>query len=157
MLMRTNPFLFPAYYPVDDEHRHVSHIMFGNYEEGGYLNPYAEMVKGYRDYSRSYVLAQLELKQDLSFLTEGLQFRALMNTNRTSFFDVNRAYTPFWYTLSSYNRREDTYGLSLINENSGQEYLGYSEGPKEVSSIFYLESALNYSRDRKSTRLNSSH
>ncbi|MEC3878494.1 SusC/RagA family TonB-linked outer membrane protein [Parapedobacter sp. 10938] len=146
MVMRTNPVLFPAYYPVDDEHRHVSHIMFGNYEEGGYLNPYAEMVKGYRDYSRSYVLAQLELKQDLSFLTEGLQFRALMNTNRTSFFDVNRAYTPFWYTLSNYNRREDTYGLSLINENSGQEYLGYSEGPKQVSSIFYLESALNYSR-----------
>lgn len=146
MVMRTNPVLFSAFYPPGEDYQHVTHIMFGNYEEGNYLNPYAEMVKGYRDYSRSYVLAQLELKQDLAFLTEGLQFRALMNTNRTSFFDVNRAYSPFYYSLNGYNRRADTYSLSLINEDGGREYLDYNEGPKEVSSIFYLESALSYNR-----------
>lgn len=146
MVMRTNPVRFPAYYPADEEYEHVSHIMFGNDQEGGYTNPYAEMVKGYRDYSRSHVLAQLELKQDFSFFAEGLAFRALMNTNRSSFFDVTRAYNPFFYVLSGYNRRENTYGLSLINEDSGTEYLDYSEGPKQVSSVFYLESALSYNR-----------
>src|SRR5690606_30565282 len=88
MVMRTNPVLFPAYYPIDEDHSYLRHIMFGNYDEGQYLNPYAEMVRGYREYSRSRMLAQLELNQDLSFITEGLAFRSLMNTNRTSFFDV---------------------------------------------------------------------
>src|SRR3546814_9294988 len=96
MVMRTNPVLFPAYYPIDEDHSYLRHIMFGNYDEGQYLNPYAEMVRGYREYSRSRMLAQLELNQDFSFITEGLAFRALMNTNRTSFFDVARGYAPFY-------------------------------------------------------------
>src|SRR5690606_30282974 len=38
------------------------------------------------------------------------------------------------------------YQYFLINENDGTEYLDYSEGEKTVSSVFYLETALNYSR-----------
>lgn len=145
MVMRTNPALFPAYYP-SEVNPSVQHIMFGNYEEGNYINPYAELVKGYKDYSRSVMLAQLELNQELSFLINGLNFRTLMNTSRSSYFDVTRAYSPFYYTVSSYDRKEDEYKLSLINEDSGTEYLGYSEGGKDVSSVFYLEAALSYNR-----------
>ncbi len=147
MVMRSNPVLFPAYFPKDEEHAHLQHILFGNAEEGQYLNPYAQMVRGYRDYSRSLMLAQLEFKQDLSFLTDGLAFRTLLNTNRTSFFDVSRGYSPYYYNVGAYNRRTDEYRLSLINENTGREYLDYSEGPKEVSSIFYLESAISYNKN----------
>lgn len=145
MVMRTNPALFPAYYPAEVNPA-VQHIMFGNYEEGNYINPYAELVKGYKDYSRSVMLAQLELNQELSFLAKGLSFRTLMNTSRSSYFDVTRAYSPFYYTVSSYDKKVDEYKLSLINEDSGTEYLGYSEGGKDVSSIFYLEAALSYNR-----------
>lgn len=146
MVMRTNPVLFPAYYPIDEDHSYLRHIMFGNYDEGQYLNPYAEMVRGYREYSRSRMLAQLELNQDLSFITEGLAFRSLMNTNRTSFFDVSRGYAPFYYGLSGYDPRTGAYKVDVINENEGREYLDYAEGPKQVSSVFYLESALSYNR-----------
>ncbi len=145
-IMQTNPALFPPYYPSSIK-PHTKHIMFGNYEDGNYVNPYAEMVKGYKDYSRSVMLAQLELNQDLSFITDGLSFRTLMNTNRTSYFDVVRAYSPFYYQIDRYNRQEDLYSLKMINEDSGREYLGYSEGPKDVSSVFYLEAALNYSKN----------
>src|SRR5690606_25584486 len=69
--------------------------------------------------------------------------------NRTSFFDVSRGYSPYYYNVGAYNRRTDEYRLSLINENTGREYLDYSEGPKEVSSIFYLESALSYNKTFK--------
>src|SRR3546814_3896044 len=81
MVMRTNPVLFPAYYPIDEDHSYLRHIMFGNYDEGQYLNPYAEMVRGYREYSRSRMLAQLELNQDFSFITEGDRKSTRLNSS----------------------------------------------------------------------------
>src|SRR5690242_20861537 len=41
-VMRTNPALFPATYPLDADHQFVRHIMFGNAVDGNYLNPYAD-------------------------------------------------------------------------------------------------------------------
>lgn len=143
-VMRTNPVMFPAYYPVDAEHQFTQHILFGNDFEKNYLNPYADMVKGYKDYSRSKMLAQFELKQDLSILlTQGMSFRAMAQTNRETYFDVSRFYKPFFYT-SFYNKNTNSYSLSPINQ--GEEYLGYAEGDKTVRSNFYMESALNYNR-----------
>src|SRR5690606_11671962 len=88
-VMRCNPVMFPAYYPVMDGYRHGDHITFGGTMLPGYINPYADMVSGYKNYSRALMLAQFEVKQDLEFFTEGLTFRALGNTNRESYFDVS--------------------------------------------------------------------
>jgi len=145
-VMRSNPVRFPAYYPTDEQHQFVKHILFGNYDAGQYINPYAEMTKGYKDYTSSLMLAQLEVKQDLSFLTKGLSFRTMVNTNRNSYFDVSRFYNPYFYKLAGYDVFTNTYAIKNINPTTGTEYLGYREGPKTVSSTFYLESMLNYSR-----------
>ena len=147
-IMRTNPVRFPAYYPVDSDHVFVKHIMFGNYDDGSgtfYLNPYADLEKGYKNYSRSTMSAQLRVKQDFSFLTEGLNLDVMLNTKRYAYFDVTRAYTPFWYQGTSYNRRDDSYKLVLLNEDQGKEYLSYDPSPRTVQSSFYLQSTLNYS------------
>ena len=159
-IMRTNPVLFPAYYPVDADHAFTNHILFGNSGIGNYLNPYADMVKGYKDYSRSLMLAQVEAKQDLSFLTQGLSARLLMNTNRQSYFDVSRFYNPFYYYGAGWDRISNEYQLVLINQDAvswgsgntlpaGTDYLGYSEGTKTVLSNFYFEGAINYNRTFK--------
>jgi len=148
-VMRSNPVLFPQYYPLDDQHAFVKHIMYGNFEDGGYINPYADLTSGYKDYSRSLMLAQLELKQDLSSLTKGLSFRAMMNTNRTSFFDVRRSYNPYYYTLKGYDPSNNTYSINNINENTATEYLGYQEGGKILNTTFYMESMLNYNTNVK--------
>jgi len=148
-VMRTNPVLFPPYYPVDEDHKFVNHILFGNYEDGNYLNPYADMVKGYKDYSRSNMSAQFELKQDLNFFTKGLSVRGMVNTTRYSYFDVTRAYKPFYYHAGSWDKITNTYKLDALNEEGGTEYLNYSPGSKTVSSDFYLESSLNYDRTFK--------
>ena len=150
-VMQSNPVKFPAFFPVDEDHLHVGHIMFGGSSMGSYINPYADLIKGYKEYSKSLMLAQFELKQDLSFLTEGLTLRGLFNTNRESYFDVSRSYVPFLYEVSTYDKYSDSYKLSLLNPNTGTEYLGYSEGDKIVKSAVYLESALNYVKviDRK--------
>src|SRR5690606_11387128 len=102
-IMRTSPTLFAPYYAAEGDYSHVKHTMFGNFGEGNYLNPYANMVKGYRAYSRSMMLAQLELKQNLSFVTEGLSFRSLANTTRNAYFSVRRQYSPFYYHLLGEN------------------------------------------------------
>ena len=157
-IMRTNPVLYPAYYPVDEAHAFTNHILFGNYDKGNYLNPYADMVKGYKDYSRSLMLAQVEAKQDLSFLTQGLSARILINTNRQSYFDVSRFYNPFYYSAGGYDRITNTYQLTEINPDpvgatvvpqGGTDYLGYNEGTKTVLSNFYFEGAANYNRTFK--------
>ena len=143
-IMRTNPVLFPPYYPVDKDHSFVNHILFGNYEDGNYLNPYADLQRGYKDFSRSLMLATLQLSQNLSALTEGLSVRVMANTTRNAYFDVNRFYNPFYYAAGPYDKSTGAYNLSLLNETSGTEYLGYNEGAKLINSTFYLESALNY-------------
>lgn len=146
-VMRTNPVLFPPYFPVDESHRYVRHIMFGNYDlASSYLNPYAEMVKGYRDYSRSLMMAQFELEQDLSFVTEGLKLQGMINTNRRSYYDVDRFYDPFYYQVGTYDKRADTYTIFPLNENFGTDYLGYDEGAKEVSSTSYVQASALYNR-----------
>jgi len=145
-VMRTNPVLFPAYYKPDSANVFTKHILFGNYDKGQYINPYADMTKGYKDYTTSQMSAQFELKQQLDFITEGLSLRAMFNTNRYSYFEVSRYYTPFYYQASMYDKTSDTYTLDPLNELSGTEYLDYNEGTKDINSTTYFETALNWNR-----------
>lgn len=144
-IMHSNPVLFPAYYPAEVS-PFTPHIMFGNYDNAQYINPYADMVRGYQDYSRSQMSAQFEVNQKLDFITEGLNFRTMLNTLRNSYFSVSRAYNPYYYSLDGYDLATKTYQIGLLNENSGSAWLGYSEGPKLISSDFYMESALDYQK-----------
>lgn len=145
--LATNPVLFPAYYEPDVNNANTRHVLFGNAgSDAEYINPYADMVRGYKDESRSMILAAVELKQDLSFLTEGLNARVLGNTNRESFYNVFRSFNPFYYSLSSYDHETNSHKLFALNPDSGTEYLNYNEGDKFIKSSFYFEGALNYNR-----------
>ncbi len=144
--LQTNPVLYPQYYAPDVENAFSKHILFGNAGQGNYLNPYADMVKGYKDESKSNMLAVIELKQDLSFITKGLTLRGLGNTTRESFFNLNRSYSPFYYSLSSYDAAINKYSLFELNPNNGTEYLQYNEGDKSIGTSFYFEGASNYER-----------
>jgi TonB-linked SusC/RagA family outer membrane protein len=147
LIMHTNPVLFPAYFPVTEDSKFINHIMFGNHPDG-YTNPYAEMVRGYKDWSRSQLLAQLEAKQDMNFLTEGLSVRAMLNISRLAQFSVNRFYIPTYYAIGSFDKMTGEYSLKRLNEN-GTEYLDYGENPGDrmINSTFYFEGMLNYARD----------
>lgn len=146
LMVHSNPVLFPAYYPADEEFKYAQHILFGNYNNSK-INPYAEMVRGYKEKSRSQILAQLELKQDLEFITKGLTARGMLNVSRLSQFAVNRLYNPFYYEIGNYNRLTGDY--KLIETHIGTEYLGYGElpGEREQSSSFYFEGSVNHVRD----------
>lgn len=145
-VMRTDPVLFPPYFPHTEETAHIQHILFGNYDQGQYINPYADMVKGYKDYTKSLILAQFELKQKLDFITKGLNLRGLFSTNRYSFFDVSRFYNPFYYSAIGYDKYKDTYQLYNLNPTTGTDYLTYNEGAKEITATSYIELAVSYDR-----------
>jgi len=144
-VMRSNPVLFPAFFTPDAANQHTQHILFGNGENANFLNPYADMVKGYKDYSKTLVLAQLELRQNLDALLKGLSIRGMFNTTRYSYFDYSRFYNPFYYRIGGYDKYTDTYVLDPLNQEHGTEYLGYTEGRKDVSSTTYFELSPQYS------------
>ncbi|MDR2037730.1 MAG: TonB-dependent receptor [Bacteroidales bacterium] len=145
-VMHSNPVLFPAYYPASEQYKYVNHIMFGNYDQGQYMNPYAQMVKGYKDYNRSQMIAQLDLRQDLKMFTEGLSARAMLNVTRDSYYEISRAYNPYYYELAYYDPQTKEYQLNLLNEDTGSEYLGWGQGAKTVDSDIYVEAAVDYNR-----------
>jgi len=145
-IMRTDPVSYPAYYTPDEQFKTKKHILFGNTDQGQYINPYAEMVKGYKEYSKSTMMAQFELKQNLDFITKGLKFRSLFSTSRYSYFDIKRSYSPFYYKMAGYDKATNVYTLAAINPDTGTDYLGYSLGTKDVSTKSYLEAALTYDK-----------
>ena len=148
--MKANPVLYPKFYEPDAQFQNSNHILFGNAGQfGDYLNPYADLMRGYKDESYNNFLATVEIKQDLGFIAEGLKFRILGNTSRYSFYNLERKYNPFYYALGNYDFQNDLYTLTALNPNQGTEYLNYSEGNKIITNSTYFESALNYSKTFK--------
>ena len=145
-IMRTNPVLFPAVYAPDARHQNSRNTLYGNSGNANFINPYAELTRGYKESSTSMMLAQFELKQDLEFITSGLRARLLGNTTRNAYFDVVRSSVPFYYTVQSYDQRTDEYLLRVLNSNQGRNSLDYVEGAKSVYSTFYSEAAVDYDR-----------
>lgn len=145
-VMRANPVMFPPYYLPDEGNKYTKHILFGNGPNANYINPYADMVRGYSEYSRTTIVAQAEINQKLDFITEGLNFRIMANTNRYSYFDLQRAYSPYYYIIEHYDKKDQTYRLKNTNEESATEWLSYNPGSKSISSSFYLEAAAQYDR-----------
>ncbi len=151
LIMKSNPVRFPAIYPKNDpnnegNYTYIQHTLFGNADNGQYMNPYAEMVRGYEDYGRSNMGAQIELKQNLSFITKGLSARALFNTNRVTAYSVARTLVPFYYGLASYNKYSGIYSIAALNPSSGTEYLNFVPNSKSITAKTYFEAATDYSR-----------
>lgn len=144
--LASNPVLFPKYYPAQGQYATTQHILFGNYGDGNYMNPYADMVKGYKEYSRMALVAQAEIKECLDYITKGLSARALVSTTRSSYFDVNRFYNPFYYKMSYYDPSTGEIDLTNTNPKEGTEYLFYNEGAKLISTSTYIEAAVDYNR-----------
>ncbi len=158
-----SPVLFPAYYPADAANLGANHILFGNvggsdgtksnsllYPNG---NPYAQLLKGHKNSSESRMSAQLELNQNLNFLTDGLKFRGLLSTNRYSYFDSQLSYSPYFYNYNSYNKQANTYSLTWLNPNKGNdlsnvptEYLVYNKNEPNANSFLYFQGALDYAK-----------
>ncbi|PWK77112.1 TonB-linked SusC/RagA family outer membrane protein [Mucilaginibacter oryzae] len=148
--LHTSPVDFPAYYPPDDANLLTKHILFGNKASSNgslsYINPYAQLLMGHKNFSESRMQAQLELNQNLDFLVTGLNFRGMFSTNRYSRFESLRAYSPFYYTATNYNPQTNKYVLQWLNPQPGQaqEYLGYRPGGSTLNTYLQFQGNLDY-------------
>ena len=142
-VMKTSPVLYPKSYPATDEYANNTHVLFGNANKGAYINPYADMVRGYKESNNLLVAAQAELKQKLDFITQGLDARVLVSTTRSSYSDLTRAINPYYYQ-ANYDKTNNSYTLTNIVE--GEEYLSYNQGAKNINTTNYIEAAVSYGR-----------
>jgi TonB-linked SusC/RagA family outer membrane protein len=158
--LSSNPVMFPAVYPKSLL-PYIQHPLFGSaptqglgaLQGGLFVNPYAEMVRGYQTYKTSNIEPQIEIKQKLDFITKGLSASSMAYLQRYSYYSVLRGYNPFYYTANVDPVNPEVYTLSALNDGGtgslgvpGTEYLGYSELPKVVTSKMYLQGTINYLR-----------
>ncbi|RZA00489.1 MAG: TonB-dependent receptor [Sphingobacteriaceae bacterium] len=164
IVMHTSPVDFPAYYEPDAANLNTKHILFGNIAaQGGgsatnpdvnpvsYINPYAALLRGHKNFSESRMLAQFEVNQTLDFFTKGLAFHGIFSTNRYSRFESQMGYNPFYYNIGSYDRSSNQYTLNWLNQQTtgsyaATEYLNYSPGGSTLNTFLYLQGVLDYSR-----------
>lgn len=145
MVMQANPVNFPKYYDKDESTQFVNHVLFGNKGNGGYPNPYAEMVRGYKDRFSSTTTAQFQLEQDLSMITKGLKLRGMASLNSYSLSEVGRGFTPFYYGLKEVDGESGViHSVEQISE--GTEYLTTGTSYKTANNSFYFEGVAQYNR-----------
>ena len=145
-VMQANPVLFKPYYEPDEQYSYANHILFGNYGDANYINPYAQSLRGYNEYSKNTMLTQFVVNQDLDMITEGLTASVLVNMDRYSEYTVDRAYTPFYYSISSFDMQDQSYKLSRLNPTTGTEWINYQPGQRKINSSVYLEAKAEYTR-----------
>lgn len=159
--IHTSPVLFPAFFPADSANLNTKHILFGNSgnPQGGgsasnailYNNPYAAALRGHQNYNESRMQAQLELNQNLGFITSGLNFHVMFHTDRYAYFQSSTSYSPYYYSVASYDKTSNQYTLQWLNpqptgNNVAREYLELSNGGTNASSFVYFQSSLDYDK-----------
>ena len=144
-VMQANPVNFPKYYAPDESTQYLNHTLFGNKGNGGMPNPYADMVKGYRDRFSSTILSQFQIEQDLGFITEGLKLRGMASVRSYSRSQNSRNFTPFYYGLAELET-ETGIQHSLYQIQEGTEFLNDPIVDNIANSLFYFELVTQYSR-----------
>lgn len=145
-LARTaSPVDFPIIFPAQDGDSHYRWGgMSGGVNNGGYKNPVAEYVKGYRSQTASTFQASLRLEQDLSVITKGLKFKALASFKNWSKTEVSRTAGYNQYEYSKLEGKENQ--LDMIgtqqNTNLSTEGAKNSTGDRRI----YIQAYLDYNR-----------
>jgi TonB-linked SusC/RagA family outer membrane protein len=146
MVMDGNPVDFPAIYEPDEANLYTKHVLFGN-STSMKANPYAEMVRGYEDRASSNFSFAMSLSQDLKMITEGLKFMAQGSLSAYSAYSSRRNYSPFYYTLESYNQITGDFTLFPLNPTSGWAYLGDVVPGRDANSSYTVEARLTWDRE----------
>ncbi len=141
-VVATNPVEFPMYYLPDDKTAYVKHTLFGSDATGSMTNPYARMVRGYKDGSMGRITSQFSIDQNMDAVLKGLMARAkisIKNDNRNQNY---RSYDPYLYNIKSYDEFTDTYVLQQVHK--GTDALGNPSISRDGEFRVYMEGGFTY-------------
>lgn len=148
LTMQSNPVLFPAVFPAQENDTHVRYGSAPSWGTGDYLsNPLAELNYGYNDSKAATIITTFDVDQDLSFITKGLK-ASFMASFKDYLLSQRKNYkSPYYYTLSNYVVNPDaTFGYEITQIGSnGSEYLNSSNSSLSTTR-FNLQASLDYAR-----------
>ena len=145
MVVQANPANFPKVFSPDENTMNFNHTLFGNKGNGGFPNPYAEMVKGYKDRFSNTTLAQFQIEQDLESITKGLKLRGMASVRTYSENENQRSFTPFYYGIAE-SQTEQGITHSLYQIQEGTEFLNDPNVSNYGNSNFYYQLVTEYNR-----------
>ncbi|MDR2039261.1 MAG: TonB-dependent receptor [Bacteroidales bacterium] len=137
MVMDSNPVDFPAIWEPDERNKETRWTLFGNADPSK-VNPFAQMVKGYKERNENNISIQATLMQDLDFITPNLKFQFKGSANTWNKTIGYRSYAPVYYALEQYDAFTGEYTLYNLNPNT-VPYLGDVRGERDGSTHFYFE------------------
>lgn len=146
-VLYSNPVEFPIQFPAQPGD---THIRFGSYEfttNSFRLNPYAEMLRTYREARQNTLNTSLKLNQKLGFITEGLSGTVLVNFKTFSSNSYYRTIEPYLYRVKdgSYNPATNEYELARLG-TGGTDYIAQSAISRNADQTFVLQTTLDYNR-----------
>ncbi|MDR1866228.1 MAG: TonB-dependent receptor [Bacteroidales bacterium] len=145
MVINGNPVDFPSVYEADEAHQYTQHTLFGLTPNGG-TNPYAQMVRGYSSSDNVTMNITGTLRQDLNFVTEGLKAEARISINSTAAYSARRTYSPYYYSLETYDPITGYYRLYNLNPQSGSALLGDVQPGRDATMHYYYDLRVNWAR-----------
>jgi TonB-linked SusC/RagA family outer membrane protein len=148
-VVATNPVEFPKFYLPDEKTAYVKHTLFGSDATGGMTNPFARMVRGYKDGSMGRITSQFSIDQDMDPVLEGLMARAKISIKNDNRYENYRAYDPYLYNIKSYDEFTDTYVLQQVHK--GTDALGNPSITREGEFRVYMEGGLTYANSFNDT------
>ena len=142
MVMDGNPVDFPAIWEPDARNKETRWTLFGN-SDPMKSNPFAEMVKGYRQNDESNITIQGTLTQDLDFITPNLNLVVKASASTWNYTSAARKYSPVFYGLEQYDLYTGIYTLYNLTPDN-VPYLGNTEGDRNGNTHIYLEGRLSW-------------
>lgn len=146
--MNANGVDFPIMFPSEEG---STGIRFGGKEGGrvnnGFINPFAEMVKGYRNNFQSTVIAIVDGEQKLDIVTQGLSLRALASFKNWSNTQTTRTRGVNQFGIGNVTQNADgTYSYSISRVGTPlNETLSTSNATSGDKTI-YFQTSLDYNR-----------
>ncbi|RPD47471.1 TonB-dependent receptor [Paracnuella aquatica] len=147
-VMNANGVDFPVMFPSAPG---SNDIRYGGKSGGrvndGYINPFAEMVRGYTDNFQSTIVATVDGEQQLNFITPGLAFKALGSFKNWSNTNTNRSRGYNQFLVDNIVKNPDgtvSYDLTRVGTVQN-ETLGTSTAHSGDRTI-YFQTSLDYNR-----------
>ena len=146
-LLYSNPIEFPVQFPAQPGD---THIRFGSYEfttNSFRENPYAEMLRTFKEYRENTLNTSLKLSQKLDFLLEGLSGTVLVNFKNWSSNEYDRSIEPYLYRVKdgSYNPATNEYELARLGTR-GTDYISQSSIRKGSDQTLVFQTTIDYNR-----------